>query len=108
MELIHHLVSTHEESEASNVMQEHFSSMSRAMLTLCQFASGDGMFDVYWPLVMESWYLLLYFILVWLVVALMLMNLTTAVIVEQAITAGRKDRWTHQSQNRLKVEQFTP
>ena len=36
------------------------------------------------------------------------MNLTTAIIVEQAITAGREDRWIHQSQNRRKVKQFKP
>jgi hypothetical protein len=108
MELINYNVSAQEGSEVAHVMQEHFSSMSVTMLTLVRCASGDAFADLYWPLVMDSWYLVTYFIVVWLVVSVVLMNLVAAVIVENTINEGDQDREMHRRMLRRKVHDFKP
>ncbi|CAK0906050.1 unnamed protein product, partial [Prorocentrum cordatum] len=75
MELVNYSASQGDDSAAVAVMQEHFSSVYVTMLTLIQFATGDGIADVYWPLVMKAWYLSFYFMAIWLIVTVVLMNL---------------------------------
>merc|ERR1712194_22268 len=75
MELVNYSASQGDGSAAVDVMREHFSSVYVTMLTLTQFATGDGIADLYWPLVMQSWGLCFYFMAVWLIVTVVLMNL---------------------------------
>jgi hypothetical protein len=97
-----------EDTDASEVMQRHFSTVGITMLTLIQFATGDGIADVYWPLVVNAWYLAFYFMAVWLVLTVVLMNLITAIIVENAISQAGKDRDLRMRTLRRQVQEFKP
>ncbi|CAK0844959.1 unnamed protein product [Prorocentrum cordatum] len=77
MELLNHDASLQGDPDTFEVLQLHFSSLRVAMLTLIQFATGDGILDVYWPIVNRAWYLVWYFMAVWLVLGVVLMNLVT-------------------------------
>merc|ERR1719149_351377 len=74
MELVNHSAPLQEDPDSLEVIQDKFSSLGTAMLTLIQFATGDGTVDVYWPLVAKAWYLVFYFLAVWLVLTVVLMN----------------------------------
>ncbi|CAK0869048.1 unnamed protein product [Prorocentrum cordatum] len=76
----------------ADVIQDHFRSLPVAMFTLVQFANADSIASVYMPIVTKAWYMGVYFGFVWLIVTIKLMNLITAVIVDNAITQADEDR----------------
>eukprot|EP00959_Pyramimonas_sp_CCMP1952_P323139 6761872-Pyramimonas_sp.AAC.1 len=76
----------------AEVIQDHFRSLPVAMFTLVQFATADSIASVYMPIVTKAWYMGVYFGFVWLIVTIKLMNLITAVIVDNAITQADEDR----------------
>jgi len=78
------------------------------MLTLGQFANADSIAQVYIPIVEKQFHLIIYFGLVWLVVTIKLMNLVTAVIVDQAITQGNEDRELQLSMKRRRWMDLEP
>jgi hypothetical protein len=108
MEMINSSTSVKEDVEAMDVVQDRFSSVHVTMVTLFQFASGDGIEEVYRPLVMAAWYFTIYFGAVWLVVTVVLMNLISAVIVDNAIAQGGQDRDMQRRSLRRKVHQMKP
>jgi Ca2+-binding EF-hand superfamily protein len=108
IELVYYTPALTEDPETVSVMEEKFSSVFVTMLTLCQFVTVDGVSDVYWPLVMKEWYFMFYFAAVWLVLSVVLMNLITAVILENAIAQGGEDREMHRNMLRRKIQLFKP
>eukprot|EP00959_Pyramimonas_sp_CCMP1952_P156256 3268075-Pyramimonas_sp.AAC.1 len=76
----------------AEVIQDHFRSLPGAMFALVQFANADSIASVYMPFVRMTWYLGFNFGFVWLIVTIKLMNLMTAVIVDNAITQTDQDR----------------
>jgi hypothetical protein len=90
-----------------DLMQENFSSMSRIMLTLVQFTTAD-ITDIYFPLVTEQPWLSLYFGMAYLVITILLMNLVTAVLVEDAIARSAEDATMKQRRLRKKLNQYIP
>jgi voltage-gated sodium channel len=73
------------------VVEQYFSSLPKIMLTLMQFSNADSIAKIYTPLVVEHPILAVYFLVLWLVVTVALMNLVTAIIVETAMAKGRED-----------------
>lgn len=78
--------------ETAAIVERHFRSLPVAMMTLLQFANQDSIASLYGPLVEREPWLSLYFLAVWMLVTVLLMNLVTALIVESAITQASEDR----------------
>jgi len=94
-----------EDAVINELIQAKFSSLHRTMLTLLQFATADSIASVYEPLVERAWPLAFYFGSLWLVVTICLMNLVTAVIVDEAIAQGEEDREMHTTKLRKKIKE---
>lgn len=75
------------------VVQDHFDSFPKIVLTLIRFVTVDNAVFVYEPLVQRDPLLLgPYFLVVLLVVSIALMNLVTAVIVNSALEQASQDK----------------
>jgi len=94
-------------SDAGKVVEEKFSSLWVIMLTLIQFTTAD-ITDIYFPLVNASPWLAIYFGLAYLVITILLMNLVTAVLVEDAIARSSEDIKIKTKKTRRKLDKFIP
>ena len=75
------------------IVQKNFFSIQSTMLGLVRTMTLDSIYAIYIPLILEGDYsILIYFISALLVLAVLLMNLVTAVIVEQAVDQGNRER----------------
>jgi len=74
------------------IIREYFSSLPKAMLTLVQFVCMDSVSSIYRPLILQEPFLAIYFVAVILVVAVVLMNIVTAVLVNGAVEQANQDR----------------
>jgi len=82
-------LATHSETEL--LLKERFNTLWNIMWTLLQFVLVDGINDIYWPIITVEPWLGMYFGLLCVFLSLMLANLVTAVLVEDAITASQMD-----------------
>ena len=73
------------------ILQENFSSVPRATLTLLQFVTLDGIAEVYFPLVVKKPVLIIYFLPLLMFLSIALMNLVTAVLVEHALQQSTQE-----------------
>mmetsp|Transcript_6279 Transcript_6279/g.15041 ORF Transcript_6279/g.15041 Transcript_6279/m.15041 type:complete len:595 (-) Transcript_6279:71-1855(-) len=78
-------------NEASSIAQEHFGNVLQAMLTLFQVMTLDSWTSIMRPLMKEEWWIAAFFIIFICVADLVLLNLVTAVIVENAFSAAQDD-----------------
>jgi len=78
-------------NEASSIAQEHFGDVLQAMLTLFQVMTLDSWTSIMRPLMKEEWWIAAFFIIFICVADLVLLNLVTAVIVENAFSAAQDD-----------------
>jgi len=108
VELISRNSSLMEDPGAAVVIQENFRSLPVAMVTLVQFANADAIVDVYKPIVEKEWQLGLYFGFVWLVLTIKMMNLITAVIVDNAINQSDEDREIELDNKRKMLRRLKP
>jgi hypothetical protein len=92
----------------SEIVQAYFGSLPLAMMTLMQFATADAVAGVYYPLVQQEPVLAVYFLLVWMTVTVLIMNLVTAVIVESAIEHASEDVQAAQQALRRQLKIFVP
>jgi voltage-gated sodium channel len=94
--------------ETRAIVANHFQSLPTFMLTLVQFANADSIASIYFPLCRQEPLLILYFASVWLVVTIVMMNLVTAIIVENALSKGREDEHDRASELRQTVKRIIP
>jgi hypothetical protein len=90
------------------IVQTHFSSLPRAFLTLVSFTNADSLSSVYSPIICESPISAVYFLSIWLVVTVSLMNLVTAVIVDTAIEQHKENDRLKLAGMRKKIKLLTP
>eukprot|EP00439_Symbiodinium_sp_Y106_P014261 s3478_g2.t1 len=81
---------------------EHFGSLQRAIITLIQFVTLDSIAAVYYPLVQAKPYLLVIFAPMLIVISVGLMNLVTAVLVENALEVSANEQEEEGIGNQLK------
>ncbi|CAK8999390.1 unnamed protein product [Durusdinium trenchii] len=72
-------------AETAGIVRRNFSSLPKATLTLLQFVTLDGIANIYFPLVMQKPFLIIYFLPLLMFLSIALMNLVTAVLVEHAL-----------------------
>lgn len=90
------------------IVRDHFSSLPMAILTLMQFANADSIASVYMPICRAQPAFAIYFLVLWLVVTIALMNLVTAIIVENALAHGREDIEERQHEMRKVLKRIIP
>jgi Ca2+-binding EF-hand superfamily protein len=73
-----------------------------------QFANADSIAGVYMPICRAEPAFAVYFLVLWLVVTVAVMNLVTAIIVENALAHGREDTEENQRQLRKVVKRIVP
>eukprot|EP00929_Paragymnodinium_shiwhaense_P057029 TRINITY_DN28543_c0_g1_i1.p1 TRINITY_DN28543_c0_g1~~TRINITY_DN28543_c0_g1_i1.p1 ORF type:complete len:579 (-),score=128.94 TRINITY_DN28543_c0_g1_i1:143-1879(-) len=95
------------DAEFVALVDKHFNSLPVAMLTLVQFIAMDSVSGIYWTLITKDPWLIVYFSFVIVIVSVVLMNLVTAVVVENALDNASKDKEARRCQeleeNRLLV-----
>jgi len=77
--------------EVRDLVRTRFSSLPLTMLSLVQFVTGDSISGLYYPLIVQKPWLCVYFVGLLMAVTLALMNLVTALLVEDAIASARMD-----------------
>jgi voltage-gated sodium channel len=90
------------------IVETRFGSLLRSGLTLISFANADSLSSLYEPLIEQDAWLTVFFGLVWLVITVSLMNLVTAVIVDNAISQSREDLETQNAELRKRVRVLQP
>jgi len=74
------------------IVQYHFGSLGRIMLTLFGFVCADSVSAIYTPLIIVKPALSIYFLLLLVCISVALMNLVTAVLVEGALDQASQDK----------------
>lgn len=97
---------THDATRA--IIDQHFSSLPRIMLTLFSFVCADSIAMIYIPIVLERPALSIYFVLLILVVSVSLMNLVTAALVEGALRHANQDEELLKSDLHRKLKSVLP
>mmetsp|Transcript_71953 Transcript_71953/g.190931 ORF Transcript_71953/g.190931 Transcript_71953/m.190931 type:complete len:179 (+) Transcript_71953:3-539(+) len=73
-----------------------------------QFANADSLAGIYYPLIVVEPLLGLYFLALWVVVTVALMNLITAVIVDSALALGREEAEVKEARDRKTLQRNIP
>jgi len=81
-------------------MKGHFSSLGKAMLTLTQFVAMDSVSGFYTPIILYDNLTLIFFTMVVLIIGIVLMNLVTAVVVENAMQNSANDKSSKRAEER--------
>ncbi|CAK0881530.1 unnamed protein product, partial [Prorocentrum cordatum] len=108
VDLITHSEKLNANDETRKIVESRFASLPEFMLTLMQFATQDSIASIYYPLMQEEPLLTLYFCGLWMVIAVALMNLVTAVIVDSALSLGREEADLKQAINRKVLQKNIP
>lgn len=90
------------------VASRYFRSIPVTMMSLLQFVTADSIHEIYWDLVMKQPLFIIGVIAIILVVAVALMNLVTAVIVEKAIDNAAMDKEMMSHYNRKRCQDLIP
>merc|ERR1719444_430560 len=97
--------------EVRELVQRNFSSLPVTMLSLVQFVTGDSISGLYHPLIVQKPALCIYFVALLMAVTLALMNLVTALLVEDVIASARMDEemeaWFKKKQMKTLVPALT-
>jgi Ca2+-binding EF-hand superfamily protein len=74
------------------IIEQKFRSIPITMMTLMQFTTDDSVSGFYAPIVEEAPWLAIYFLVCFVVVSILLMNLVAAIVLEDALSRGHMDR----------------
>lgn len=94
--------------EVSSLINLHFSSMPKILLTLMRFTTMDSTSSFYGPLVYRSPWLVLYFLPLFVIVAIAMMNLITALLVEDSLNSAKMDQEMKSVFAREKIKHLKP
>jgi len=94
--------------EAAAVVEQHFSSMLSVFMALSQFISMDSAGAIYTPLIRAKPVLSLYFISLFIIIPVALMNLVTAILVENCMDASAEIKREDQEKLKTEVKKILP
>jgi voltage-gated sodium channel len=94
--------------ESQDLVGQYWSTLPMIMLTLVQFVTLDGIADIYKPLVEDDIWLIFYFGPFILVVSIILMNLVTAVVLENFLEQVESDHETRRLWNEQRMRELIP
>merc|ERR1740121_1427663 len=96
-----------EDPDTAGILRTNFSSISVIMLTLMQFTTSD-MTPIYFPIITTDPWLAIYFGAGFLMITILLMNLVTASLVNDAINQGKADHEMKIKHLKRQVDLFVP
>jgi len=108
IELISRNVDLQKDDLTQEIVKERFNSLLNIMVTLLQFVLVDGVADIYFPIITVKPWLLVYFCSLVVFLSLMLANLVTAVLVEDAISSSNMDDKMAQEHRRRVFQSLEP
>merc|ERR1712048_375487 len=94
--------------EVGPIIEERFSTIPIIIMTLLQFATEDSLNVLYFPIITASPHLSLYFLLCFIVVSVLLMNLISAIVIEAALQRAHLDREARMHSMRKKLRKYKP
>ncbi|CAD7937891.1 unnamed protein product [Amoebophrya sp. A25] len=97
-----------DDPEIYKIVEDHFSGLFVIMLTLVQFVTLDSIGVIYVPMIKHSPGLAVFFMGFILIVAVALMNLVTAVIVEGAIEQAKSDKEVQAAYEAQRLQRLLP
>lgn len=95
-------------TETKKIIDEHFSGIGPSMVTLMQFVTVDSVAAIYFPIIINQPYLCLFFLLIIVVISIGLMNLVTAVVLENAMESAVQEAEEERSSLKCKVKEAIP
>jgi len=108
MELIANDPDLRENPTTRAILDESFGSLTLAMLTLVQFVTMDSLADLYMPIIQLKPVTVFIFGPVLVIVSIGLMNLVTAVLVENALEMAQQEAEEEKLQLKSKVKKALP
>jgi len=87
-------------------VEKYFPSLPLTMLTLLQFVCMDSIGSIYRPLIQENPSLAVYFVAIILIVAVVFMNIVTAVLVNGALEQAAEDKEMQRSEQEKKKKKL--
>jgi len=108
VELITHSEHLNSIADTRFIVERHFPNLFTSILTLLQFVTLDSIAAVYSPLIREQPILVFYFALILLTISIGLMNLVTAVLVENALENAAVEAESERLQLKKKVGHALP
>jgi Ca2+-binding EF-hand superfamily protein len=92
----------------AEIVKDRFNTLMNIFLTLLQFVLVDGVSDIYFPMIMVKPELSVYFGALVTFLSLMLANLVTAVLVEDAINNAQMDTKMEEIERKRNFMKFEP
>lgn len=92
--------------DIKEIVDTQFSSLGASMMTLVQFLCLDSIASIYKPLSEYDWVLAIYFMMLVMVVGVVLMNVITAVIVNNALHQSNEDKELVLTEERRRKERL--
>lgn len=108
VELITHDADLNSIEDTQRIIMQHFPNLFTSILTLLQFVTLDSIAAVYYPLVVHKPWLIVYFALIMLIVSIGLMNLVTAVLVENALENAAVEAEAERLNLKHKIKEALP
>ncbi|CAD7956624.1 unnamed protein product [Amoebophrya sp. A25] len=96
------------EGYITSLMENEFSDVPAVMLTLFGFATLDSVNRIYSPMIQTQPLLIFYFMPFILIVSVAMMNLVTAVLVENALESSKNDKEMNAVYAKAKLEAMMP
>eukprot|EP00392_Amoebophrya_sp_AT5.2_P017669 g18071.t1 len=97
-----------DEGTLRKLLDENFNNLFSIMLTLLSFVTLDSISGIYMPMIKFQPLLFFYFIPFLLTVSIAMMNLVTAVLVQNAIESSENDKEVNAAYQKQKLEQIMP
>lgn len=94
--------------ETGPIVERHFANLPTSILTLCQFVTLDSIAAVYFPLMMARPLLFFFFVPLGLIISIGLMNLVTAVLVENCLENAAQEAEYERLQLKNKAKAALP
>jgi hypothetical protein len=91
-----------------DLAHDHFPNMLQSFLTLVQFTFLDSIHTIYKPIIHESMWMGAFFAVFTLMSSVSLMNLVTAIMVENASQSAREDREAQKLWTRIRRRELMP
>eukprot|EP00439_Symbiodinium_sp_Y106_P049700 s944_g6.t1 len=95
-------------SETCQVVNKHFADLGTSILTLVQFVTLDSIAEVYFPIIVQQPLLLVFFLPILMFVSITLMNLITAVLVENALEFAAHEAEAERIKTKQRVKEALP
>mmetsp|Transcript_73133 Transcript_73133/g.201823 ORF Transcript_73133/g.201823 Transcript_73133/m.201823 type:complete len:532 (-) Transcript_73133:245-1840(-) len=108
MELISKDNSLKADPVTEQVIQDYFNNFGSTVITTFQFVVMDGASDISRPLIKAHPWLAVYFLLIFAFLPILLMNLVTAVLVDDAISGSQMDEKIRRRERKEKVNALIP